>query len=372
MLPDPGKFIGVIGDNLHNLNELSVEEIGDRGSYSITCLVLGCPKLKVLHVGREATTESVQRVLLGLPDLIELKHPAMVVALENIIQSGNAHRVSPLCNLYINGEVTCGSSTDVGLKYGAVVLKNLQNITTLDIREQNTIDTDALTSLIVSVPKLLHLTNLTLHDFRGCESLLEAAVKSLGHQFRLLDLVFMSHNYQSYLDDNISYHIGDIIDQCREIRVLRLKLQCELLNSHESLASALGIFPVDYGNKLSEAEFTPFPYLQELIIDDISQGNLKPAMFASLITSPALQHLELTGVSNFTDNVLEAALKYTNHEGQQLTFTSLRKVKLTFCFAISSKLLDCVTDEKVPLESLIVQWCENVANEGLIFWHDLQ
>ena len=351
------------------MEELVVEEQRRNQPYSITCLVLGCPKLKVLHVGREATIESLQSVLLGLPDLIEFKHPAMVVALENIIQSGNSHRVSALRNLYIEGDGLCESSADVGLqKNGAVVLNHLQNITTLDIRNQSTNDTDALSSLIVYVPKLLYLTNLTLHDFRGCERLLEAAVKSLGHQLRLLDLVFVSHNDDDYIDDKF-FRFGDIIDQCREIRVLRLELQCHFSDYPMHYEYMCNNF--DYGSKLSGEDFIPFLYLQELTMLDTFQPNLEPAMFASLITSPALQHLELTQVSNFTDNVLEAALKYTNHEGQQLTLTSLRTIRLVSCVLITRKILDCVTNENVPLEYLDIENCYRVTGGDILVWRDL-
>ena len=343
---------------MHNLEELAVEEQWYSKAYSIACLVQGCPKLKVLHVGHAATIESVQRVLLGLPDLIEFKHPAMVVALENIIRSKYHHRVSALRNLYVEGNGRWEPNA-VKLKTSAVVLKHLRNITTLDIREDYSDDTKALASIIVSVPKLLYLTNLTLHNFHGCEDLLEAAVKYLGHQFRLLDLISFY---------NKVYPFGEIFDRCRKIRVLRFRVQGD-----NYWSPFLGNILTDYGSKLSEEVFTPFPNLQELIIDNISLHNLKPAMFASLITSPALQHLELRRVSTFTDHVLEAALNYTDNEGEQLTFTSLRTFRMEYCNHISSKFLYRITDaKKVPLKSLDIQWCEKVAREDCVSWHHSQ
>ena len=359
------------------MEELAVKEQWQSNNYSITCLVLGCPKLKMLHVGNGATIESLQGVLLGLPDLIEFKHPAMALALENIIQSGNLHKVSALCNLYIEDNGLWELDAAVGLRSGAVVLNHLQNITTLDIRGRNNSDFEAVASLIEFVDKLLFLTNLTLHNFRDCELLLAVAVKSLGHQFRLLDLAFKSHN-QHNLDDNLSYPVGDLIEQCREIRVLRLRFPCHFSEERLTfLSSMYNEYPKynyntdDYGSKLSVEEITPFPYLQELTMIGVFQSNLKPAIFAALITSPALQHLRLTNVSNFTDHVLEAAWNYTNQEGDQLTFTSLRTVRLASCSFISSPFLNCITDEKVPLEFIEVHDCNNVENGSLITWHDV-
>ena len=55
------------------------------------------------HIQRGVTLESAEHVLLGLPNLVEFKHPLMVLALEKIILGSRADRVSAIRNLYIRG-----------------------------------------------------------------------------------------------------------------------------------------------------------------------------------------------------------------------------------------------------------------------------
>ena len=126
-------IVKVIGTNLHNLEELILGELDLNYDDAIKFLVRGCPKLKILHVGRRVTLESVQYLLLGLPNLREFKHPLMVLALEKIIQDGGVDEVSSLRTLYIDERnLRKLGATDV-YKSAQTVMNQLINITKLDI-----------------------------------------------------------------------------------------------------------------------------------------------------------------------------------------------------------------------------------------------
>ena len=352
-----GSLIEVISGNLHKLEELYLNKLCDHNVSSIECLVSGCPKLKILHVGWEDSalhigwedsTESARCLLLGLPNLIEFQHPAMVPALEQIIKDGKSEAVSALRNLYIDDGVY--SEFDRVLKSAQVVMNHLGNITKLDITESNNTCNDKSTGLQESISKLTCLTHLNLMYFSSYTHVIVPTIRAVGHHLRVLDV---SCDFFHDL-----YDIGDAIDQCRELRILRVSLQG--WNKDHKMDSVCE----NYGNDLME-EFTPFCYLHEMLFEGLNQSYLKSTLFKSLIASPRLQELRLVDVPNLTDHVLKAAFNHTNDEGEQLAFTSLRKLSVVSCDLVTNYLESVVTDEKIPLDSLEVLGCCNVTDVDL-------
>ena len=319
---------------------------------SIECIVTGCPKLKVLHLLWENSTESARCLLLGLPNLIEFRHSSMVFALEQIIKDGKFEAVSALRNLYIDDERDIFNFGDIEdyesgriLKSAQVVMNHLRSITKLDIDVSPSTCCKKQAGLYESISKFTYLTNLTLNNFSSYTHALVPAIEAVGHQLRLLDF-----SCKCFHD---LHYISDAIDQCRELRKLRVIIQ--VWGDDPYLDTSYG----DYGDDLAE-EFTPFCYLDELLLEGLNQSYLKPALFKSLIASPRLKKLTLLEVPNFTDHVLQAAFNHTNDEGEQLAFTSLRKLSVENCDFVANYLESVVTDEEVPLEYLEVNDCHNV------------
>ena len=341
---EPGNYIDIISDNLHNLEKLFLDDEYDLDS--IKRLVTGCPKLKSLHIKRDYRTEPARCLLLGLPNLVELKHPGMVFALEQIIRDGETERVSALRNLYIHGEVTynfdhADKSTLNVAKATQVVMGHLRNITKIELGGENDICNEALIGLYKSVSKLSCLTHLSLLYYSRNTHIIISIIKAVGHQLKIL--AFRCEFIPEL------YHLSDVINQCRELQILCVRIPKNIEDDQSSCYES-------YGNDLTE-EFTPFCYLQALFLDGFVQPYLKPALLKSLIASPQLQELTLVDVSNFTDHVLKAAFNHTNDDGEQLAFTSLRKLSLDSCDFITDCLESVVTNEKVPLESLEVNSC---------------
>ena len=341
----PGYFIDIISDNLHNLKELFLDGIISDDVNSTGCLVSGCPKLKVLHIlGSRAPAESARCLLLGLSNLIEFHHPAMVLALEQIVKEGKTERVSGLRNLYIGGELNCEFGRAVESVH--MVTTYLGNITKFDITERYQTCNENLRGLYESVSNLTCLTHLRMNRFSRYSHNMAPLLKAVGHQLRLLDLCCQGY-------DDLC-HIKEAINQCRELRILRVEIRKYCTNGLE-------VYHQNYGDDLTE-EFTPFCYLRELRLKGATQSYLKPVLCKSLIASPLLQELTLVHVPSFNDHVLKAAFNHTNDEGEQLAFTSLRKLSLEDCDFVTNYLERVVTDAKVPLESLHVSDCRNVTD----------
>ena len=337
----------VIGRSLSNLEELFLDHLENDSSGTIKCLVTGCPKLKILHVGilaalesiqiRTAALESVQHVLLGLSNLIEFRHLLVVFALEQIIKDGRADRVSSLRTLYINDTSYYRFSVTNVYKSGQVVLNHLINVTKLHID----VSTDepceeSLSIFSLTVSTMNQLTELTWQGFYCKYSdTIVRILGSIGHQLRSLYLC--CENYSCL----------DVIDQCRNLRVLSIaNIGQHLWNTNE----------LSYGSNCHE-QFTPFHHLQELNLSRINSSHFKPALMKSLIASPVLQDLKLQSLPNFTDHIVKAVFTHTNEEGEQLAFTSLRKLELKCCHCITNYLENVVTHERVPLEMLTIEEC---------------
>ena len=358
-------IVKVIGRSLHNLEQLYLNHLVDDSCCSITSLVTGCPKLKILHLGIVVRVEFVsmfaleyvQYTLLGLPNLIEFRHPLVVFALEKIIQDGRADKVSSLRTLYIGDEtylefrVTSVQGvrnnhgfvvTDVS-KAANVVINHLINITKLTITLKSDPCTKILTNLSLTVPTMNHLTELTVKQFSYTNTIV-LIIEAVGHQLRLLDLL------------GVGYFSLDVIDQCRELRVLRLADSA--FGPHSRITDRI------YGRDLQE-EFTPFQYLQVLCLSTLNRSHLKPALLKSLIASPVLQDLKLVSVRIFTDHIVKAVVSHINQTGEQLAFTSLRKLELKNCHAITNYLKNVVTHERVPLEMLTIERCSGVTERHL-------
>ena len=348
----------VIGTSLHNLKQLYLDNLKNDNFDDIKCLVIGCPKLKILHVEewlntlkfltnssdgtnlvehyRTAPLESVQYLLLGLPNLIEFKHPLMAVALEKIIQDGRADRVSSLRTLYIGD----GTSRKVGATdvYNStqVVINHLIHITKLTIIVPNKPSKELLKKLSETVSTMSCLTELSWRGVSYSDiTCIVPIVQTLGQQLRLLDL--WGRNYYCF----------DMIDQCRELRVLRIVniMPRPWKNNDPS-----------YGSDLYE-QFTPFQHLQELHLNALNHSSFKPALLKSLIASPVLQDLKLESLPNFTDHIMKAAFCHMNEEGEQMAFTSLHKLELCHCHSIANYLENVVTHERVPLEMITIKGC---------------
>ena len=327
----PGTIFKVIGTSLHNLEHLFLYNLENDIFDDIKCLVTGCPKLKILDIEEGATLESVEYLLLGLPNLVEFKHPLMVIALEKIIQDGRAARVSAIRNIYIRmrklGKFT---ETDV-LKSAQMVMKHHNNITMLDITVQSKPCKKLLTTFALTVSTMSQLTELTWNEYSCTDTIVPTCIlEAVGHQLKLLDLRC-----------KIPFSL-DVIDQCRKLCVLRITNRNWYMNDPS------------YDSDLLE-QFTPFPRLQELHLIGLNNSHFKLALFKSLIASPVLQDLKLVRIPIFTDNILKAAFSHVNKEGEQLAFTSLRKLMLINCDFITKYLEQIVTHERVPLESLSVQ-----------------
>ena len=337
-------IINVIGTSLHNLEELFLHHI-DVGDFkyenhrAIECLVAGCPKLKILHVDWKSTSEALQYVLLGLPDLIEFKHPDMVFALEQIIQTGRADRVSAIRNLYISKKYSIQYNiTDFQVsELVHTVLSHLCNITRLDIAIPSCRLKSSLASFLVIDSNTTNLTELTLKSYNEYVPLI---IKSISHQLKLLDLS----------DDD--FPELEVIDQCRKLLVLRL--------THlpwSSQAPQLPPHDRDFFRDLQE-DFTPFQHLQELHLIGLHFIHFKPAFFKSLIASPVLQDLNLVSIPMFTDHIVKAACNHMNQDGEQLAFTSLRRLEIEDRFFYTDYLIDIVSHERVPLEVLVLTNCQ--------------
>ena len=333
-------IVKVIGTNLHNLEELILGELDLNYDDAIKFLVRGCPKLRILHVGRGVTLKSVEYLLLGLHNLMEFKHPLMTLALANIIilQNGNADIVSSLRTLYIDEKYLLDFNVTDDLKSAQTVMNHLINITKLVITTTVMPCKELLTTFSVTVPTMIHLTELTWREF-SCDDTIVPILEDVGHQLILLDL---------RCKDHFSF---DVIDQCRKLRVLRIAN--ETRNKKKS-----------YGSNLNE-QFTAFQYLEELHLSTLNNSHLKPALFKSLIASPVLRDLNLVRIPIFTDDILEAAFNHVNQDGEQLSFTSLRKLELHGCHFIKKYLENMVSHERVPLEFLTIQNCLRLTERHL-------
>ena len=329
------------------------------GAHLIECLITGCPKLKVLHVDETVTLESVQAVLLGLPHLVEFKHPSMVVALEKIIRDGKADRVTTLRNLYISGKGIYSGKMDL-LKSAEVVMDHFTNITKFEMDRSSSrcmVDLAAFPTC-TSVSKLKCLTNLKMWKCTDFNNDIVPVIKTVGYQLQVLDLDCTS-------EDNF-HVIGDSILQCKDIRVLRLRLQyASFYNGH--LNKYCFNDNEDYGSEIEQQreDYILFPSLQELHLEGFIQAHLKPLLFASLLASPVLEELTLVDVANFTDYIAKAVLNHVTEEEEQLALTSLQKLVLTDCEFITNYLEKIVTHERVPLEYLEVNRCHKVTEISL-------
>ena len=330
-------IVKLIGTSLHNLEELflhhiHVSDLKYENNRDIECLVAGCPKLRILHVDWKSTLESVQYLLLGLPNLIEFKHPLMVLALEKIIQDGKADRVSAIRNLYIATYMYVLESVQK-------VMNHLYNITKLDITIPPGPSTMSLTAFSVTVSNMTNLTELTLNVyFHNVLPIL----KTIGHQLKLLDL------------NCLTLPSLDVIGQCRKLRVLRIKVL------GKNAISGIRNFQ-RYDNDLQE-EFTAFQYLQELNLDKLTYFHFKSALIKSLFASPVLRDLTLMAIPIVTDKIIRAVFNHINQDGEQLAFTSLRRLELKHFSNITNYLINVVSHERVPLEVLILYNCSQTVN----------
>ena len=324
-----------IGTNLHNLEELFLD-IGlhlTNNCDVIKYLVTGCPKLRLLHVDWNIPLEAVQYMLLSLPNLIEFKHSLMVFALVNIIQDGRGDKVSATRNLYI-GTANLGKFgiSDV-LKSVPIVMKHLNNITKLDFAVSLNHYKESLITFYVTLSNMTQLTELTLINHSDDNVHLLSAIEAIGHQLKLLDC--SCKNYTRL----------DVLDQCRGLRVLRIGVRS---------STTLNMNYESYGSDLQE-EFTSFYHLQELHFKNITCDHLNSALLKSLIASPVLQELKLVSTHIVTDHILKAAFNHVNERGEQLAFTSLRRLDVGYNYnSEPDYFLSLVTHERVPLEVLVV------------------
>ena len=331
------------------MEELFLGKLMDHGSDVIECLVTGCPKLKVLQVGGRASIRSACSVLLGLPNLIEFHHPLMIVALQKIIEDEKANVLTKsLRNIHIGKN--CFQQAEDNLVNADLsdVQPLIETLHITKVKVTADLDMDkSSASFLRSISKLRHLTELRLAHLEDWG--LFMILKSIGRQLEILDV------HCDVLDDHI-YPWSDAIDQCRELRRLRLKLKSgTFLPSNRN-----------YGNNLQE-KYTPFQKLRELHLVNFEQAYVSSTVFKSMITSPALQTLILDQVPGFTDHVLQAALEHTNSQGEQLAFTSLTKLTLIECPYITDYVEDLVTLSKVPLTTLCIRRCANI--DGMLSWN---
>ena len=339
----------VIGASMQHLEELFLDYLDDDNGYATHPLVAGCPKLKRLHVGCGLTLKSVEFALLGLHNLIDFKHPQMMFAVEKIIEDGMASRVSAIRYLYFSEDDLCKNNL-----YFLSITYHLENITTLYMFDgfgyfpSYAYDSEAkrlLTNFSEAISRLTQLTELTWPACSSYKDTIYPILQTVGHQLKLLDLRCNPSNCSKF----------DILDQCRELRVLRLDAsQMDEMYSNDH----------SYGCDLQE-EFNPFHNLEELYLNQINCSNFKPALLTSLIASPVLRDLKLVSVPIFTDDIVEAAFSHVNEDEEQLAFTSLRKLKLDRCDAITNYLENIVTHERVPLEVFVVKKCVGLSNKDL-------
>ena len=298
----------------------------------------GCPKLKILHVNCKSTLEALQYVLLGLPNLIEFKHPDMVYALEQIIRRGRSDRVSALRNLYISKKYSIQYNfTDFQVsELVHTVLSHLCNINKLDIAIPSCHFVPSLTSCLDTV-SCTKLTELTLTSYDNYVPLI---IKSISHQLKLLNLS----------DDD--FPALEVIDQCKKLRVLRL--------THLPWNSQAPYLPPedrDFFRDLQE-DFTPLQHLQELHLIGLNFFHFKPALITSLIASPVLQDLKLVSIHFVTDYIVKAAINHVTQDGEQLAFTSLRRLEIEHHYFRTNYLIDIVSHDRVPLEVLVLIKCQ--------------
>ena len=364
--------VKVIGRSLHDLEQLYLGSLKTVNFGANRCLVTGCPKLKILYIGSFAEfqykqitkrtlkyiLESVQYLLLGLPDLIELKHPYMVVALEKLIRDGRTDIVSSLRTFNIHIDDVIRHKVSVTGVYNPthvivdvydaakVVINHLINITKLTITLPYENHKNLVKNLSENLCTMIHLTELSWRAVFYSGDTIFPIIETLGHQLKLLDL-YCGH-----------YSCLDVINQCRELRVLRIHV-IEQHSQHNTDPS--------YGSDLHE-QFTPFQHLQKLDLNELNHLHFKPALLKSLIASPVLQDLKLWSLPIFTDHILKAAFAHINEEGEHLAFTSLRKLELVYCDSITSYLWNVVTDERVPLEMLTIKRCSGL-KERRYLWH---
>ena len=278
-------------------------------------------------------------MLLGLPNLIEFKHSLMVLALEKIIQEGRSDSVSAIRTLYIDKSYYNGNNSvkDV-LKAASTVMRHLNNITKLDINVANYHSKESLTIFYVTLSNMTQLTELTLMNHFNDNVHLLPVIEAIGHQLKLLDC-----DCKNYTSLDVSL---DVLDQCRKLRVLRIKVSWSWDTSNMNEQS--------YGSDLQE-EFTPFYHLQELHLNSITCDHLNSALLKSLIASPVLQELKLVSTHIVTDHILKAAFNHVNELGEQLAFTSLRTLELRHYHTFDTDYyISIITHERVPLEVLVV------------------
>ena len=345
-------IVKLIGTSLHNLEELflyyiMVSYLKSENLRAIECLVAGCPKLKILHMNWICTPESLQYLLLGLPNLIEFKHRDMVSALAQIIQKGRADRVSAIRNLYYSMEypVQCHYSDTYDFKLLHMVMNNLYNITMLDITIPTWPSEMSLTAFSVTVSNMTNLTELTMTE-QLCKLL--PIIEAIGHQLKLLDW------------SCLSYPSLEVISQCRKLRVLRLTVLSLGLGCAFRYFSQ---YP-SYGSDLQE-EFTAFQHLQELHLNKLLDTNFKSALIKSLIASPVLRDLKLVLIPIVTDHIVKAAVNHINQDGEQLAFTSLRRLELEYHTFHTNYLMDIVSHDRVPLEVLVLNKCSKIVELNL-------
>ena len=223
-------------------------------------------------------------------------------------------------------------------KSAQTVMNHLINITKLVITTTFMPCKELLTTFSVTVPTMIQLTELTWREL-SCDDTIVPILEAVGHQLRLLDFSCKDH---------FSF---DVIDQCRKLRVLRIANETWKKNK-------------SYGSNLNK-QFTPFQHLEELHLSTLNISHLKPALLKSLIASPVLRDLNLVRIPIFTDDILEAAFSHVNQDGEQLAFTSLRKLKLHGCHFIKKYLENIVSHERVPLEFLTIQNCLRLTERHL-------
>ena len=346
-----GHFVNEIGSNLHNLEELYLGDLSEEDASAIQTLVTGCPKLKVLHLGDVQFVETIQHLLLGLPNLREFKQSSMVHALEKIINDGRGDAVASLRNLYIGGEeLFCEDADNDELECAALVMKHLPHICKVEI-DGNIPDSETSATFTASLSKLTGLTELTLMNFPDFEHVISPVGLAVGHQLTTLDLDCR------YADD--FFPLTDIISKCTELRVLRLRLED---SSFAVFDDAVDGNTQHYGRDLQE-QFTPFQHLQELYLEGLIQLHLSSKVFKSLISSPVLHDITFLCVPNFTDHVVKSAFKRTNNQGQRLAFTSLRKMRLKHCNFVTNYIRHLVTKKSVPLEHLAITKCPKITKQ---------
>ena len=328
------RIVEVIAGNLHKLEELHLCDIKRHETDTLECLVTGCSKLKILHIGFGATIKSLECLLLGLPNLIEFIHPGMADALQKIIQDGKTSHLPSLRNLFVDAEGTGRAGRVRRLQSADFVMSHLNNITKLHIDRASPLVRKTVAQFPPSVSKLRYLTELTAKNFPDIKYDIAPTIKEVGHQLRLLDL---------YCSSNLDHQsIDEVIDQCRSLRVLRLKFHS--IKGYRSKRD-------NYGHDLTDI-FTSFQHLEELQLERLTQCHLNPVLFTSLIASPVLHKLTLIYVSNFTDHVIRAAFNHRNVEGQKDAFTSLRKMTVDDPTSVSDFAKHILSHDKVPLESI--------------------